>query len=777
MGLLREARAWGRARKGTKHGWPTSRVQRSVLVAAMAVVGCKAAPPNPGVARGPAFIPRDSHPLSHSQISAEPSRPAGPQRGLHPPPRAPRRVVTDVYHHTRVIDPYRWMETQSPEFESWLTAQNRYARRLLGAITGHARLRAELQEANRSVDNLDIIGIVGVQPRVFGLRRRASDETAKLVFRDGWNGPDRVLVDPSRPRAGASKNSAHVAIDDVYPSPDGRYVAYTVSEGGSENATIELVDVESGRVLPDRIDRTQQPDISWRPDGRSFFYWRRAKPMRNARPSDWYKNSATYLHTIGDDPDKAIPVISTTPDLGLSSDDTTLVRVTPASRWALAEGRSGPSDPMYFVAALASVRPGAAHWRTVATASDKVRGMLVHGDRLFALTYSGAPNFRIASLDARSGSLAAARDFVPESDLVLVDFAGARDAMYVVTLDLGRHRLLRIPWGNGARAAISLPFTGSIGKLVASPSRDGLVFSLEGWTQPQRWYRFDLRAGVTELEHVSSSPDGRDFIAEEATAISRDYTEVPLSIVRRRDRSLDGSAAALLSAYGAYGVTTTPFYDPITMTWIRRGGVYSVCHVRGGGARGKSWHLAGIKENKENGVDDFIACAEYLFRKGYTSARRLTATGTSGGGLLVGGAITKRPELFSAAVLRVPLVNPLRNETTQGGPANAHEFGTVAVESEFRSLLASDPFHRVRDGRDYPAVLLTAGLHDQRIPPWQPAKFAARLQAASSSKPTLLRVEFDAGHGYGSTATQREDEFADIYAFALWQSGIPLGRQ
>jgi prolyl oligopeptidase len=210
----------------------------------------------------------------------------------------------------------------------------------------------------------------------------------------------------------------------------------------------------------------------------------------------------------------------------------------------------------------------------------------------------------------------------------------------------------------------------------------------------------------------------------------------------------------------------------LTVEWVKRGAIYASCYVRGSGARGKSWHLAGIKTNKENGVNDFIACAEYLIKGKYTVARRLTAIGTSAGGVLVGGALTKRPDLFTAAVLRVPLVNLLRLEETSVGSGNTTEFGSVKVASEFHDLLASDPYHRIRDRVRYPAILLTTGVHDPRVPAWQPAKFAARLQAVGHGRPVLLRVESDAGHGLGSTQTQLEEEYADIYSFALWQSGI-----
>lgn len=693
-------------------------------------------------------------------------------QGAAPPP-ARRQNVIDVYHGVQVVDPYRWLEAPSPERDEWFAAQNGYARGVLRALRGRDLLRRELREANREIERVDVLKIIGDRPRVFALRRGAADEVSKLVVREGWSGTDRVLVDPGS----RGNRGSHVTIDVAEPSPDGRYVAYVLSSAGSEDGTIEIVEVESGAVLSDRIDRTQLPRISWRPDGRSFFYWRRARSRPSATPADWYRDSAAYLHVIGTDPNAAPPVIASgTRHLGLGTHDYIWVEATPGSRWALAGATPGTSDSAFLIAPLATVKRGATPWQSVATAADKVQRMLVHGDRLYALTYAGAPNYRIVSFDARSGALAKAKDFVPASQLVLVDFASARDAMYVVALDRGLHRLFRVPWRTATRKEVVLPFEGTIRKLVSDPTRSGVVFSMEGWTQPPRWFQFDRAAGARELPIISSATGVAGLIAEQATVVSHDGAEVPLSILRHQDAAQGTKAPALLRGYGSYGIPINPTYDPFALTWVKRGGVYAICHVRGGGDRGKSWHLAGIKQKKENGVDDFIACAEYLINGKYTVSGRLTAFGGSSGGIVVGGAITKRPNLFKAAAMRVAQLNPLRMEITEGGGGSGHvdEYGDVKVEAEFRSMLASDPYHRVREGVDYPAVLLTAGAHDLRLPSWMPGKFAARLQATGRARPTLLRIAYDTGHGFGSTQSQREEEYADIYAFALWQAGIDV---
>jgi prolyl oligopeptidase len=302
-------------------------------------------------------------------------------------------------------------------------------------------------------------------------------------------------------------------------------------------------------------------------------------------------------------------------------------------------------------------------------------------------------------------------------------------------------------------------------------------FGLTSWTQPPAHFAFDPERGVQDLGLAEPWPvDYGHLLTEMVDVESADGTRIPLTIIRRADAALDGSAPARLGGYAAYGMVFAPFFLPMHLTSVDRGSVVAFCHARGGGERGKEWHLAGTKQNKERGVDDFIACAEYLVREGYTSPSRLTAGGTSAGGLLVGCVITRRPELFAAAVLRVPVGNLLRFlEVGEGGPANQAEFGSPDDDADFTAILASDPYHRVRDGVSYPAVVLTAGLYDVRAPIWEPAKLAARLQAASTGGPVLLRVEWGAGHGFGSKRSQFYEEAADLFSFDGWCSGIAMG--
>jgi prolyl oligopeptidase len=334
----------------------------------------------------------------------------------------------------------------------------------------------------------------------------------------------------------------------------------------------------------------------------------------------------------------------------------------------------------------------------------------------------------------------------------------------------------RLSYANNTSEHIALPFQGTVGFLSTDPRLLGAFIYLTTWTQSPRWYRYTPEnKKITDSGLQPASPvDFSGYEALEVKARSADGTMVPLSIILQKGLPRDGSHPTLLGGYGAYGISSLPIFDPKRLAWMERGGIYAIAHVRGGGEYGEDWHLAGWKKTKMNTIDDFIACAEYLIAQKFTSPSKLAGTGTSAGGILIGRAITKRPDLFAAAVSRVGASNPLRFEVTQGGPANVPEFGTVTIREEFEGLRAMDPYANVASNTRYPAVLLTAGINDPRVPPWQPGKMAARLQSATTSgKPVLLRVEFDAGHGIGSTRSQLREELADTYSFLMWQFGQP----
>ncbi len=689
-------------------------------------------------------------------------------------PPAPRREVADTYFGTVVADPYRWMEAPSssnPEFLRWLQARNAHTRSVLDRIPA----RAELARRIRALDDAAVsVGSLEVQRgRWFYLKSEPGSEHRKLYVRRGPTGAERLLVDPASLSA---PNGSHVAIDYHYPSPDGRYLAYGISPGGSEKSVVHLMDVPTGRVLPDSITRAQFPAISWAEDGRSFYY-NRLSAAGDTNPAERYRNSRAYRHVVGRpvEEDEEMLGPGTAAGVPVGPDDFPTIVVPPHTPYAFALVFHGVKPELTLYTARRDALNGPrTTWRRVADVPDGVTSFATRGEDIFLLTHKDAPRFRIIRVKAGAPDLARADEVLPAGRAVVTRIGAAEDALYVQELEGGLARLRRIPYGAKTGTRIGLPFEGAIDGFVLDARRPGVVFRLQSWTRSPLWYAYDPAAkAVRDTRMVPRSPvDYSKIESVEAEAPSADGTMVPISIVYPRGIKLDGSHPTLLEGYGSYGITLDPYFDPALLAWLEQGGVYAVAHVRGGGEYGEEWHQAGKEATKPNTVADFIGCAEYLVRKGYTSPSRLSGTGTSAGGITIGRAITERPDLFRAAVPRVGVLNALRTEHEPGGPANIPEFGSTTTEAGFRALLAMDAVHNVKPGVRYPAVLLTAGIHDSRVEAWQPAKMAAALQAANpDGNPVLLRVDFDAGHGMGLTKSQRAAELADTYAFLLWQLG------
>ncbi len=656
----------------------------------------------------------------------------------------------------------------------WLRAQNDYTRRLLDAIPGRADLARRIEGLSNAGPSVRSVQLGGA--RVFYLKRDPGEEVFKLYVRDSMRAPERLLVDPERLR---QPGGPHWSLDYYTPSWDGRYAAYGVSPAGSENSILRVIDLTTCQILPDSIDRAQFGITAWRPDGRSFFYHRLRALPAGAPPMDRYRRSRVYLHTLGQPDSADVPIlgIGVSDRVPLGEDDFPFITTIPGSTWAIAGAFHGVQNEIdAFVAPLADVRDARVQWRQLVAVADSVTNFDVHGDDIYLLSHHQAPRFKVLRTSLRAPDVRNATVVAPPTEAVIKFFGAARDALYIQKLDGGLARLERRPYDAAAARAVALPIDGAITALVTSNARDGALFALGGWTQSSLWYAVHPASGrVTDTGlKPPSSADFSNIAVEELRIPSHDGTMVPLSIVHRRDLPRDGTNPTLLDGYGAYGFSYDPAYDPRLLAWLGRGGVFAVCHVRGGGEFGEAWHKAGQRATKANTWRDFIACAEYLVQQKWTTPGRLAGRGTSAGGIQIGMAVTERPDLFRAAVPRVGTLNPLRAmQVGVGGPANRPEFGDPTTAEGFRELLGMDTYHHVRPGTAYPALLITSGMNDPRVDAWIPAKTAARFQAATSSaRPVLLRVEFAAGHGMGSSISQYNAELADTYAFLLWQFGV-----
>jgi prolyl oligopeptidase len=669
-------------------------------------------------------------------------------------------------------DPYRWMEgNDNAELTAWLRAQGECTQRALGRVAGRDALFKRLRELGLGTSSAYAMHLAG--GRAFFQEVAAGEQLPKLVVREP-NGQQRVLVDPAK----LGQGDQHASINDFSPSPDGKLVAYDVALGGGEVSSIHVMDVTTGTLLPDVIEHVWgEFAASFMPDGKSFFYTQMAPAKAGTDP---IQNMQARYHVLGQPVGKDVAILGNgaPSNLPVVPEEFPFVIVQPGTSWVFAVLGGAHSERRMAVAPLAKLdRTGAGKtpWRAVAEYADQVEDAAIHGDRLYLMTFKGASNRTLVSVPLFDPDLAKGKVEIPEaSDATIVAIGAARDALYLKTMLSGRARFLRMAWGKPP-APVELPFEGWIEDMATDPLRDGARFSLEGWTRPEAYYDAGPKGTTAPAGIATKTPaDYSNVAAEEVEATSSDGTAVPLSVLHPKDLALDGSRPAILYGYAGYGLSETPSFSPSRLPWLEHGATYAICHARGGGEKGRRWHDDGSHERKMNGIHDFEACAQYLIDHKLTSAGRLAARGGSAGGILVGRAITDRPDLFAAANIAVGVVNPTRMLFAENGANQKFELGDPDTESGFKAVFDMDAFHHVAPNTAYPAVLFTVGLNDKRVAPWMTAKMAARMQALSTSgRPVLVRIDADAGHGIGSTRDQKYAETADVYSFMLAAAGDP----
>ena len=672
-----------------------------------------------------------------------------------------------------VDDPFRYLEDRNdPRTQEFFRAQAAIAAERLAALPGRAQMLARVRALSEAGTGITALALAG--RRVFYLRQSPGPGQPVLCMRDGLAAAERVVVDPAR----FDRESQRAAIDWFVPAPDGRHVAYGVSRGGSEDSVLRVAQADGAAEPALEIDRTRfNSDLAWHPDGRSFYYARIPAGNSGARTN---ANIRIYRHVLGRE--SARDEIVFAPGVGGARDVPEFVypslHVPLESRYAYAVAREGVRREIaVHVTTQRDLAEGRPQWRKLAGVEDEVLAIEGWKDDLYVLSKQGAPRHRVLRV-AGGASVRGAAVVVPEGDVVLRSMGLARDALYLRTMEGGVDRLERIPIGLLGRLKkpeyLRIPFDTSITQLVTHPSTPGALLRLQGWIDPPRILQVDAKSGDSRDTRLQP-PAAADFSQMDEVRLyapGHDGTRIPVTLLYGKDTRLTGENPTLLTGYGAYGITQSPSFDPARLAWLERGGVYAIAHIRGGGEYGEAWHQAGRGPTKVNTILDFISVAEFLVRYGFTNPRKLAILGRSAGGIPAGGALVRRPDLFAAAVAQVPVMDMLRVEHTPNGPANIPEFGSAATAQGAASLRVMSAYHHVNDGIAYPAVLLTTGLNDARVEPWQPGKMAARLQQASTSgKPVLLRVDSESGHGRGRTRGRRDEELADIFSFILWQFG------
>ncbi|RYF90345.1 MAG: S9 family peptidase, partial [Caulobacteraceae bacterium] len=600
--------------------------------------------------------------------------------------------------------------------------------------------------------------------------RPAGANSYRLVVREGMAGAPRVLIDPNIEK----QDGVHISLDWWKASDDGKHLVYGISKAGSEDSVIHVMETATGKVLPERIPRAQYAGPQLLPDGSGFFYNQLGKEGLPPTDPQYFLRSRTLLHRLGTDPKDDVPVF------GQGLHDNVVVRdsefpvigVTAGSTWTLGILIPGVApETRIWIAPTADVIAGKARWRLVCEAEDQVLNVAVDGDDLYVHTFKDAPRYKVLKTSARAPDLKTASVAVAESDRVLQGIGLARDGLYITDMDGGIGRLRRLG-RDGRITEIALPLEGTVSVLFADPAHEGLYASSENYITPASIYR--VKDGKAVDSRLTTPPpyDLSGFRQTRMFATARDGTKIPLTVVHRPDAKKSGDNVVLIDAYGSYGQSADPYFSPRLLPFVEQGGILVTAHVRGGGEYGRAWHLAGQKATKANTWRDAIDAAEHMIKEGWTRPGKISVEGTSAGGILATNCLTERPDLWAVVYNRVGSSNTYRMSFTPGGPANFDEFGDPNTEAGFKALVGMDGYYRIKDGTAYPAVLATAGMTDPRVPAWQGAKFSERVRAASSSgKPVLLRVEFEAGHGIGSTRQQADEEYADAFAFIFWQSG------
>ncbi len=669
--------------------------------------------------------------------------------------------VVEVLHGTEVQDPYRWLEDgDSDETAAWTEAQNARTRAVLDALPCRPLLHRRLEALLR-------VGTVGAPAvagdRVFTLEREGDQDQAVLVVRSATDPdqPPRVLVDP---HLLAADHAA--AIDWFSPSPDGRLVAYGVSEAGTERGTLRVVDVGVGTLLPDAIPHVRHPSVAWLPDGSAFAYSRLPDPATVPEGDDGYWETV-WWHRLGDPGREGDELV-----LGdLDRTALPMAAISPDGRWLVLHVHLMPTRTDVI---LVDRETGA---RTVVVEGEEASTWCqVVDDRLVAVTNLGASRGRVVTASVQAPAVDRWETIVPETDAVVEAALVAGDSLLVATTRHAVSRLHRYRLDGSGAEEIALPEPGSVVGLDADPAVERAFLAFTSFTRPSSLWRWTPGSNFVEPWSRYRSPvDPGGFVTEQVFYASTDGTDVPMFIVRAARTTPSPDTPTVLSGYGGFAIPSTPGYSAGLVAFCEDGGVYAVPGLRGGGEYGEDWHRAGMLDRKQQVFDDFGAAGDWLVGEGRTSRDRLAIRGGSNGGLLVGATITQRPDLCRAALCAVPLLDMLRYHRFLIGALWVPEYGDPDDAHAFATLRTYSPYHAIVDGIPYPATLLLAAESDSRVDPMHARKFAARLQAATSTpdeRPILLRVETRAGHGQGKPASKQADELADSWAFLEWQLGV-----
>jgi len=679
------------------------------------------------------------------------------------PPKAAVKPIAEDIHGTRIIDNYRWLEDgKSPETQKWVEEEMAYTRAVLDPLPGRDAIHKRLTEL-LSIGSITPPQIAGKY--YFYTKREGMQNQPVLYVRDSLTGPDRVLLDANQLAADGT-----IALDWFQPSDNGKYVAYGTSPSGSEMSTLHIIETKTGAMLPDTIERTRAASVAWLHDNRGFYYTRYPKAGDVPAGQEMY-NRHVFYHELGDDPAHDDLIFGE----GRDPEDWPSVLLSNDGNWLLIHVSEGWTKSELY---LVDLKKGTPPTR-VTTGKNFLYGAEVYEGKLYVTTNEDAPRYRVFVADAGDYDREHWKEIIPQTDAVLQGAAVYGGKLFAQYEQNATSQLKVFDLAGKKLNDLALPALGSVVGSGGRWDREEVFYGFQSFTFAPSVYRYDLKDNSTSLWTKVDAPsiDPTAYEVNQEWFHSKDGTRVPMFIVHKKGVAKNGKNPTMLTAYGGFNVSLTPTFSRTAYLWMEHGGVYAVANLRGGAEFGEDWHRAGMLDKKQNVFDDMIAAAEHLIAEKYTDKNHLAIQGGSNGGLLMGAMITQRPDLFRAVVCQVPLLDMLHYQSFQIAKLWIPEYGSAENAEQFKWLYAYSPYHHVKAGAEYPAILFMTADTDTRVDPMHAKKMAAEMQAeakngASKTRPILLRIESKAGHGAGKPVTKQIEEFTDVYSFLFWQLGV-----
>jgi len=672
------------------------------------------------------------------------------------PPKTRTDNVTENLHGVEISDPYRWLEAQdSPETRAWINGQNQYSQTVLSTLPGRDAIHKRLEQLLK----IDTIGIPTARGgRYFYNKRLATQNQSVIYMRAGLSGKEEALIDPNQMSADQTTSAGVVDITD-----DGKWIAYNIRQGGKDETTIHFLDVDARKDLPEQLAEARYSGIQILPDKTGIFYSKSIYPEGEKQTV-----SRVYYHAIGTNQgqDKMIfgegygPTDIISPDLSLDG------------RYLIIyvfHGSSGDNTDVF----MKDVKSDGPITPIVKDLKSAFNGE-VAGDQLYVVTNYNAPNRRVIDIDLRTPAQDKWREIIPEGQSVINAFSIVGGKIFVNYLENVSTKVKAYDMSGKFVRDIPFPTIGTAGGMAGRPDQDEGFYSFSSFAQPVTIYRYSAATGKQEVwARINVPVNGSEIETKQVWYASKDGTRIPMFLVYKKGLKLDGNRPVFLTGYGGFNVRQTPGFSSTAALWAEHGGVFALPNLRGGGEFGEKWHQAGMFGNKQNVFDDFIGAAEWLIKNNYTNPKKLAISGGSNGGLLVGAALTQRPDLYQAVVCAYPLLDMIRYHRFLVARYWVTEYGSSDDPDQFKYIYKYSPYHNVKEGTKYPAVLLITGDSDTRVAPLHARKMTARLQATTGSdRPILLHYDTKAGHSGGLPVSKQIDDTTDTLSFLFWQLGV-----